>query len=135
MAPIEQDLVGREFPATPPREVTEDHVRAFATAVGDGWELGRPVPPTYPVVVAFDAMQAFLAEVGADLSRIVHGEQRFSYSRAVRPGDVLTATLSVTSVRSIGGQDIVGTTSVVHAADGDVVCTAGATLVHRGDAS
>lgn len=133
--PLDDSLIGRAFPATAPRTVTEDHVAAFAAATGGRWPPGDPVPATWPITLAFDAMQTFLDEVGVDLSRIVHGEQRFHYERPLRIGDTLTAALSVSSLRSIGGNDIVGTTSEVTDAAGDVVCLATATLVHRGGAA
>ena len=38
-------------------------------------------------------------------------------------GDVLTATLSVVSLRQIGGADIIGTSSAITDADGALVCT------------
>ena len=129
--PIDQSLVGRTFPPTTPRSVTEAHVRAFAEATGGSY-AGGPAPATYPIVLAFDAMNAFLEAEQVDLFRIVHGEQKFSYSRPVVPGDELTATLTVSSLRQIGGADIVGTTSEITDADGALVCTAGATLVHQG---
>ena len=129
--PIDQSLVGRSFPPTPPHEVTEDHVRAFAESAGGSYD-GGPAPATYPIVLAFGAMNAFLEAEQVDLFRIVHGEQKFSYARPVVPGDVLTATLTVASLRQIGGADIIGTTSEVTDADGAVVCTTGATLVHKG---
>ena len=133
--PVDQSLVGREFPPTTAREVTPEHVRAFAESTGGSWEPGRPVPATYPIVLAFEAMNAFLEEVGVDLFRIVHGEQRFSYTRPVEPGDRLSAELSVASLRQIGGNDIIGTISTVRDADGAEVCSATATLVHRGAAA
>ena len=37
----------------------------------------------------------------------------------------------VATLRQIGGNDIIGTTSAVTDADGALVCTASATLVHR----
>lgn len=132
--PIDQSLVGREFEPTPLREVTEDHVRAFAESTGDTWALGDAVPPTYPVVLAFEAMFAFLDAEHVDLSRIVHGEQRFAYTRPVRPGDLLSATLAVAGLRQIGGNDIIGTRSTVTDATGAEVCVATATIVHRGGA-
>jgi acyl dehydratase len=129
--PVDQSLVGREFAPTDPLEVTEERVAAFARSLGTSYDPGaRPVPPTYPIVLAFDAMQAFLVAEGIDLFRIVHGEQRFAYERPVRLGDVLTATLSVVSLRQIGGADIIGTSSAITDADGDLVCTGRATLVH-----
>ena len=132
---LDADLVGRTFEPTAPYLVTEERVRAFAAATGGTWD-GGPVPATFPIVVAFEAMSGFLDEVGVELSRIVHGEQRFAYERPVRPGDVLTATLGVATLRTIGGNDLVGTRSEIRDADGALVCTGSATLVHRaGDAA
>jgi hypothetical protein len=128
--PVDQSLVGRAFPPTSPHRVTEDGLREFAEAVGA--EYAGRAPATYPIVVAFEAMNTFLDEVGVELSRIVHGEQRFAYERPIVPGDELTATLTVASLRQIGGNDIIGTTSEITDADGTLVCVGSATLVHRG---
>lgn len=135
--PVDQALVGREFPPTSQRAVTVDDVAAFASALGgpSGDAADVTVPPTYPIVLAFDAMNAFLAAEQIDLFRIIHGEQRFAYERPIRIGDVLTATLTVASLRQIGGADIIGTSSAIHDADGALVCTAKATLVHTGGAA
>ena len=131
--PVDQSLVGREFAPTPPRDVSADGVAAFASALG-GVPDGT-VPATYPIVLAFDAMNAFLAAEQIDLFRIIHGEQRFAYERPIRVGDTLTSTLTVASLRQIGGADIIGTTSAIHDASGALVCTAKATLVHTGGAA
>ena len=111
--PVDQSLVGREFPPTRPYAVTEEKVREFAAAAG-GEYAGGPAPATFPIVLAFDAMNAFLEAERIDLFRIVHGEQRFAYERPVVPGDVLTATLTVATLRQIGGADIIGTTQRDH---------------------
>ena len=132
--PVDQSLVGRAFPPTPPRTVTEEHVREFVAATG-GDHDGGPAPATYPIVLAFDAMNAFLEAESIELHRIVHGEQRFTYERPIVPGDVLTATLTVASLRQIAGNDILGTTSEVTDQGGNLVCSTSATLVHRGPAS
>jgi acyl dehydratase len=129
--PVEQSLVGREFPPTRPYTVSVEKVRDFVAATGGEYD-GGPVPPTFPIVLAFDAMNAFLEAESIDLFRIVHGEQKFHYERPVVPGDVLTATLTVVSLRQIGGNDIIGTASQITDADGALVCTTNATLVHRG---
>jgi len=130
--PVDTTLVGRTFPRTAPYTVTEERVRAFAEATGGTYAAGEPVPATFPIVLAFGAMNAFLDEVGVELSRIVHGEQRFAYERSIVPGDELAAALTVASLRQIGGNDIIGTVSELTDATGSVVCTATATLVHRG---
>ena len=132
--PVDQSLVGRAFPPTQPHHVTEDHVREFAEATGGSYD-GGPAPATYPIVLAFDAMNAFLDAESIDLFRIVHGEQRFAYERPVVPGDVLTATLTVASLRQIAGNDIIGTTSDITDDSGALVCSTSATLVHRGPAT
>lgn len=127
--PVDPSLVGRAFPAPAPLSVTPERVSAFAAAVG---HPGAPevVPPTFPIVLAFDAMQAFLDAERIDLHRIVHGEQRFAYARPLVAGDELRATLTVTGLRQIGGADIIATSSEIVDATGAVVCTGKATLVH-----
>ena len=129
--PVDQSLVGREFPPTGPYAVSEDKIRAFVTATGGEYADG-PAPATFPIVLAFDAMFAFLEAEAIDLFRIVHGEQKFAYERPVVAGDVLTATLTVASLRQIAGNDIIGTTSKVVDETGALVCATSATLVHRG---
>lgn len=129
--PVDQSLVGRVFPPTRPYPVSEDRIRSFAAATGASYD-GGPAPATFPIVLAFDAMNAFLEAEAIDLFRIVHGEQKFAYRRPVVPGDVLSATLTVASLRQIGGNDILGTTSEITDADGALVCSTSATLVHRG---
>lgn len=134
--PLDPDLAGRTFAATAPFPVTHERVAAFAAATGTPYAAGDPAPATFPIVVAFQAMTALMEDdsVGIELQNVVHGEQRFAYTRPVRTGDVLTATLTVDTVRSISGTDIIGTTSALTDADGALVCTAKATLVHRGAA-
>jgi hypothetical protein len=129
--PVDQSLVGRAFPATRPYVVSEAKVRTFVASTG-GEYAGGPAPATFPIVLAFDAMNAFLEAESIDLFRIVHGEQRFAYERPVVPGDVLTATLTVASLRQIAGNDIIGTTSEITDVSGALVCSTSATLVHRG---
>ncbi len=132
--PLAPDLVGRTFPPTAPYLVTEERVAEFAAASGTPW-AGGPAPATFPIVVAFQAMLDLMADpsVGIALHRVVHGEQRFRFTRPVVPGDVLTATLTVESVRSLGGADVIGTRSELQDAAGQHVVTASAVLVHRGE--
>jgi acyl dehydratase len=130
--PVDQSLVGRRFPPTRPYVVTEEGLREFAAATGGAY-AGK-APATYPNVLAFDAMNAFLEGEGIELARIVHGEQKFAYERPIVTGDVLTATLTVAGLRQIAGNDIITTRSEITDDAGSLVCTASATLVHRGAA-
>jgi len=131
--PVDPSLSGRTFPPTQPYAVTEERIAAFAAATGTPYTPGGPAPATFPIVVAFDAMQALMAdpEVGIELHHVVHGQQKFAHERAVRAGDALRAELTVTGLRQIGGADIITTSSAITDADGDLVCTAEATLVHK----
>ena len=133
--PVDPSLSGRTFPPTQPYAVTEERIAAFAAATGTPYTPGGPAPTTFPIVVAFAAMTALMEDdsVGISLHRVVHGDQRFTYTRPVVAGDELTATLTVDSLRQIGGADIIGTRSEITDANGKPVCTAFATLVHRGE--
>lgn len=132
---VDDSLAGRTFPPTAPYAVSAEKIREFAGAIGSRYD-GGPAPATFPIVVAFRAMTELMEDptVGIELHRVVHGEQRFTYTRPVVAGDRLTATLTVDSLRQLGGADIIGTSSEITDAEGLPVCTAFATLVHRGDA-
>lgn len=109
---------------------------AFAAATGTPYSAGGPAPATYPIVVAFAAMQDLMLDrsVGIELHHVVHGEQRFAHERPVVVGDRLTAELTVDGLRQIGGADIISTTSSITDGSGNLVCTARATLVHKAGA-
>src|SRR3954449_3905506 len=130
---VDASLAGRTFPPTPPYVVSEERVVEFARATGSAYDA-TAAPVTFPIVVAFSAMTALLEDpsVGIALHRVVHGEQRFTYTRPVVVGDTLTATLTVDTLRQIGGADIIGTRSEIVDAAGQHVVTAHAVLVHRG---
>ena len=142
------DLVGRVFAPTAPYLVGREKVREFARAVlatsplNHDPEAARAAgvadvvaPPTFPVVVQEATLAQLLAEPdgGIDFTRVVHGEQRFSYTRPVVAGDELTATLAVTSVKTLGGNAMVTAESSIVDATGAHVVTAVSTLVVRGD--
>jgi acyl dehydratase len=134
--PVDPGLAGRTFPPLPAYEVSGERVAEFAAATGSTYD-GTAAPATFPIVVAFRAMRALMDDptVGIALHRVVHGEQRFKVTRPVAAGDVLTATLTVDSLRSIGGADIIGTRTEITDAAGDHVVTAHAVLVHRAEAA
>lgn len=130
--PIDEALVGRSYPPTRPYAVSEEKVREFARAAGVERRDGDPIPATFPIVLAFDAMNDFLAAEDVALRRIVHGDQKFHYERPLQVGDLLSATLTVASLRQIAGNDIIGTVSDIRDASGALVVSTTAILVHRG---
>lgn len=131
---VDTSLVGRSLPQTEPYAVSREKVAEFARATGSQFD-GRTAPATFPIVVAFAAMTGLMEDpdVGIALHRVVHGDQRFTYTRPVVVGDRLSAVLTVDSLRQIGGADIIGTRSEITDEAGEHVCTAYATLVHRGE--
>ena len=143
------DIQGRVFPPTAPYLVGREKVREFARAVFASNPLNFDVeaaitagysdliaPPTFPVVVQEATLAHRRAEsaAGSDFTMVVHGEQRFSDPRPIVAGDELTATLTVTSVKSLGGNSMVTAESLIVDATGSHVVTAISTLVVRGDA-
>ena len=142
------ELAGRSYPAAPPYLVGREKVREFARAVFATSPLyyepeaasaaGYPdvvAPPTFAVVIQEQTLAQLLAapDAGIDFSRVVHGDQRFSYTRPIVAGDKLTATLTVSSVKSLGPHSMVTAESSVRDASGAHVVTAISTLVVRGD--
>lgn len=144
---VNPDIQGREFPPTAPYLVGREKIREFSRAVLATNPINFDVeaakaaghadivaPPTFPVVIQEATLAQLLAEpdAGIDFSRVVHGEQRFSYSRAIVAGDELTATLSISSVKSLGGHTMVTADSHIVDAHGNHVVTAISSLVIRG---
>src|SRR5690554_4162258 len=147
---VNPDLVGRTFPPAPPYLVGREKVREFARAVlathphHHDPDAARAAgysdvvaPTTFPTVVQAASLDQLLADpdAGIDFSRVVHGDQRFTYTRSIVAGDELTAALTVTSVKSLGGHSMVTTDTAMTDSDGAHVVTATSTLVVRGDES
>lgn len=145
---VNLELQGREFPPTPPYLVGREKVREFARAVFATSPISHDVeaaiaagysdlvaPPTFPVVVQEATLAQLLAEpdAGIDFTRVVHGDQRFTYTRPVVAGDELTATLRVASIKQLGGHSMITAESSIVDASGAHVVTAISTLVVRGD--
>jgi acyl dehydratase len=132
--PVDESLAGRTFPPTEPYTVSRERILEFARATGSTYDEAA-APATFPIVVAFAAMTALMQDpsVGIALHRVVHGEQRFTYTRPVVAGDELRAVLTVDTLRRMGGADLIGTRSEIVDAEGLPVCTAFATLVHTAE--
>lgn len=146
--PVNPDLVGRVFAPTLPYLVGREKIREFAKATFATSALSFDVaaaqaagysdlvaPPTFAVVVQEATLAQLLAEpdAGIDFTRVVHGNQQFSFSRPIVAGDELTATLSVASVKTLGGHAMVTAESSIVDVAGKHVVTAISTLVVRGD--
>ena len=83
------------------------------------------------MVVQDLTLQQLLAEPdsGIVLQNVLHAEQRFSYTRPIVAGDELTGKLSVTGIRTLGGNAMVTSESAITDASGAHVVTATSILV------
>ena len=140
-------LEGKRYPRTSSYLVGREKVREFAKAVMAAKEsqdlsfaqskgyADLVVPPTFPVVIQEQSLKLVITdpEAGLDFSRVVHGEQRFVYTRAIVAGDELTSELSVASIKTLGGNQMITFNTEIFDAQNQLVCTAISTLVVRGD--
>jgi acyl dehydratase len=146
---INKDYLGRTFPATDPYEVSRVKIAEFASAIGDPNPLFRDsaaaqaagypdviAPTTFPIVVAMAASGAAVADpgLGINYAMVVHGEQRFEYSRPLHAGDVVTAQSTISAIREVGSITMMTTQTQIRTVAGEHVCTCFSTLVERGTA-
>jgi acyl dehydratase len=146
---VNPDLAGRSYPPSAPYTVDREKVREFARAVFADSPLSHDIdaaraagypdlvaPPTFAVVIQQHTWDQLMGdeEAGIELSRVLHGEQRFQATRPIVAGDELTATLTVTSVRSVGGNAMVtAATEILDAAGGHVVTATSVLVVGSGE--
>lgn len=145
---VNPEIQGKEYPSTPPYLVGREKVREFAKSVfctdpasfdvEAALAAGHPdlvAPPTFGVVIQEQTLHQLIddEQAGVDFSRVVHGDQRFIFSRPIFAGDELTATLTVSSVKQLGGHSMVTADTEMTDASGAHVVTAISTLVVRGD--
>jgi acyl dehydratase len=143
---VNPDIQGRVYPPTAPYLVGREKVREFARAVLAGAPLHHDpevaraagfddvvAPPTFAIVVQDLTLQQLLGdpEAEVDFSRVVHGDQRFTYSRPIVAGDELTGTMTVTGVKQLGGNSMVTSATEIVDAAGEHVVTAVSSLVVR----
>ena len=139
---ISEAHVGRQYPPTPPYEVSAAKVAEFARALGEGhsrhFGADAVAPPTFAAVLTGSAWQSMFddPELGLALRRVIHGDQRFEFTRLLKVGDRVQATLTIDKVRVRAGTEIISSSVVIAGVDGTERCTASATFVHaRGTAA
>src|SRR3954467_12253296 len=136
--PLDQSFVGRSWPPTEPYLVGREKIREFARAIGaTDAEYHDPAaahaigyadvvaPPTFPVVITMAASRQIVddPELGVDYSRVVHGDQKFVYTRPVVAGDPLVWVNSVDEITSRGGHDFLTTRTEVTTETGEPIVT------------
>ncbi|MQA84419.1 MAG: MaoC family dehydratase [Streptosporangiales bacterium] len=144
---LNRDFIGRSYPPDEPYEVSRVKIKEFANAIGDpnpayrdqeaARALGHPdviAPPTFAIAITMAAGGRAVADpdLGLDYGRVVHGEQRFVYTRPIHAGDVLLATATVEDIRTAGRNELMTTKVELATPEGEHVCTAYSSLVERG---
>ena len=145
---INPDFLGREYPAPEAYEVTRGKIRECAEAINDphpayvdresARALGHPdvpAPPTFPVIIGMAGSAQAIGdpELGVDFSRVVHGDQRFAYSRPLYAGDVLSSSTRIADIKALGRNEMLTLETVAHDEAGEHVVTATMVLVVRGE--
>jgi acyl dehydratase len=143
---LDQSFVGRTYPPTDPYEVGREKIREFAESIGDphpaytdaeaAKALGYSdviAPPTFVFAITFKAAGQVIEDpqLGLDYSRVVHGDQKFAYTRPVRSGDRLSVTSTIEAIKTMAGNDIIDIRGEVHDEAGEHVVTAFTKLVAR----
>ena len=139
--------VGRVYGPGEPYEVSRVKIADFADAIGEPSELCRDreaavkagypdviAPPTFAVVISMNAADEANNDpgLGLDYSMVVHGQQSFTHSRPLHAGDVVVATTTIESIKSVGAMSMLVTSTDIATVDGEHVCTAKSMLVERG---
>ena len=145
---VNEDFVGRVFTGTAPYEVSRVKIAEFASAVQSlhpshldpeaAKALGYPdviAPPTFAVVIAQRAEAEYITdpEASIDFSMVVHADERFTYTRPIRAGDVLSTAVHVDSIVERRGISMVSTRAEITDADGAHVATVRSSLAVRGE--
>ncbi|KAB2382778.1 MaoC family dehydratase N-terminal domain-containing protein [Actinomadura montaniterrae] len=142
---LNRDFIGRSFPPTEPYEVSRVKIREFADAIGDRNPIyrdreaakaaGHPdviAPPTFPIVVSLGNAGLADPDLNLNYAMVVHGEQRFEYTRPMRAGDVVTCTSTITEIKSIGNNEKMVVETDVKTVEGELICKTYNTIVERG---
>ena len=145
--PLDPSFAGRTYPPTEPYLVGREKIREFADAIGAAdpayhdpeaaRALGYPdviAPPTFPILLSMVANKSLTQAMGFAESSVVHGDQRFAYTRPVRAGDRLVCVTTVEEIMSRVGNDFVTTRTEMTTEDGESVVTVSSRLVIRGEA-
>ncbi len=142
------EIVGKHYPSTPEYLVGREKIREFAKATfhsdnspSISMDAAKQAgfddliaPPTFAVVLQQQSLDLVIDDPEADLdfSRVVHGDQGFSFQRQIVAGDLLTSQLEVESVKQLGGNQMVAFLTKISDEDSQLVAEARSTLVVRG---
>jgi hypothetical protein len=122
-------------PATEPLVVTGEPVTVTAETVERFAEAVRApageIPATLAAALTADVQRTVMEHpaLRIDLSRTLHTAQSSEHHRPIAVGDVLTATATVTGVRSARGGRMIGFDTVLRDVTGEAVQTLSTALL------
>ncbi|WP_176953404.1 FAS1-like dehydratase domain-containing protein [Glycomyces sambucus] len=98
--------------------ITAESVTRFSQALGLP-DTGA-VPPTYLISLTLPAADRLIddPDFGLDWSRVLHREQRFAYHRDLRAGDEVTCAVTVESIKTVAGNDLLSLRTAVEDGEG-----------------
>jgi acyl dehydratase len=141
--PVDPPATGRVYP-TQAYEVSREKIREFADAIGERNPIHRDTeaakalghaeviaPPTFAMIPVLREFDVLMDDLGIVYARVIHANQRFVHVRPIRAGDQLRTTTTLDTVRSVGGNDLLGIRCEVESSTGERICTATATLLVR----
>jgi len=143
---LDASIVGKTFASAAPYQVGREKIREFASAIGDSNPAYHDVnaaqalgyrdlvaPPTFGFILQMKAMELALFDpsVGVELSRVIHGEQKFDYARPIVAGDEITVTPTIEEVKSRPGMDMITIRGDLTDAAGDAVGSLRSVIVYR----
>jgi hypothetical protein len=100
---------------------------AYPTSASDG--EGKIAPPTFAAVYALGAGSGSLRRIGVGPNRIIHGEQEFTWERALRVGETVVAQGRIADVYQKRSLQFVVAEGVVNDESGVEVARSRATLL------
>jgi acyl dehydratase len=130
-------LIGRKYTEST-FEVSADTIERYARATNDLNEryLGDDVvaSPVFPIVPAFDSfMEAAMdPELGADLLRLVHGQEEHVLHAPIVPGDILTVVPVLESVERKDAGEMFTVAATITKRDGARAAEVRGTMFIRG---
>ena len=150
--PLNRDFIGRTYRSEGTFEVSREHIRRFADAIGDPNPIyrdpeaakaaGHPdviAPPTFLTTVGLSLRGGNGPlddpDLGLDFGQVVHGEQRYVHHRPVRPGDTLVSRTTIDDIRDAGRNELMSIRMELVTTEGETVCTAHNVIVSRGTAA
>jgi len=143
---LDPAIVGKSFPPAEPYQVGREKIREFAAAIGETSPACNDVaaaralgysdlvaPPTFGFILQMRAMNVALfdPEVGVELARVIHGEQKFDYVRPIVAGDEIVVTPTIEEVKSRPGMDMITVRGDLTDAAGAEVGSLRSVIVHR----